>query len=79
MRCQTSDSTGTDKNDQRPEQNKVLVVVGPSGVGKDTLIQKVFDKYPNISKKGVTHTTRKIRKGEKAGHNYYYVTEEEFL
>ena len=79
MGCQTSDSTGTEKNDQRPEQNKVLVVVGPSGVGKDTLMQKVFDKHPDIFKKGVTHTSRKMRKGEKEGYNYYYVTEEEFL
>ena len=59
--------------------NKVLVVVGPSGVGKDTLMQKVFDKHPDIFKKGVTHTSRKMRKGEKEGYNYYYVTEEEFL
>ena len=79
MGCQTSDSTGTEKNDQRPEQNKVLVVVGPSGVGKDTLMQRVFDKHPDIFKKGVTHTSRKMRKGEKEGYNYYYVTEEEFL
>ena len=62
-----------------PGQNKVLVVVGPSGVGKDTLMQKVFDKHPGKFKKGVTHTTRKMRPGEKEGYNYYYVTEEEFL
>ena len=62
-----------------PGENKVLVVVGPSGVGKDTLMQKVFDKHPGKFKKGVTHTTRKMRKGEKEGYNYYYVTEEEFL
>ena len=42
MGCETSGSIGTEKNDQRPEQNKVLVVVGPSGVGKDTLMQNVF-------------------------------------
>ena len=59
--------------------NKVLVVVGPSGVGKDTLMQRIFDKYPNIFKKGVTHTSRKMRPGEKEGYNYYYVTKEEFL
>ena len=59
--------------------NKVLVVVGPSGVGKDTLMQKVFDNHPNVFKKGVTHTSRKMREGEKEGYNYYYVTEEEFL
>ena len=59
--------------------NKVLVVVGPSGVGKDTLMQKVFDKHPGIFKKGVTYTSRKMRPGEKEGYNYYYVTKEEFL
>ena len=53
MGCQTSDSTGTEKNDQRPEQNKVLVVVGPSGVGKDTLMQKVFTNILIFLKKGL--------------------------
>ena len=79
MGCETSNSIQTDQNDQRSEKNKVLVVVGPSGVGKDTLMQKVFDKHPNVFRKGVTHTSRKMRPGEKEGYNYYYVTEEEFL
>ena len=60
-------------------KNKILVVVGPSGVGKDTLMQKVFDKYPGHFKKGVTNTSRKMRPGEKEGYNYYYVSLEEFL
>ena len=64
---------------QNSTNNKVLVIVGPSGVGKDTVMQKVFDKYPSKFKKGVTHTSRKMRPGEKEGYNYYYVTEEEFL
>ena len=71
MGCSTTATT--------PEVNKVLVVVGPSGVGKDTLMQKVFDKHPGKFKKGVTHTSRKMRPGEKEGYNYYYVTQEEFL
>ena len=79
MGCESSNSAQTENNGLRPEQNKVLVVVGPSGVGKDTLMQKVFDKHPNVFKKGVTHTSRKMRNGEKEGYNYYYVTEEEFL
>ena len=58
---------------------KVLVVVGPSGVGKDTVMQKIFEKYPNSFKKGTTHTTRQIRPGEKEGVNYYYVSKDEFL
>ena len=68
-----------DQTQQKYAKNKILVIVGPSGVGKDTLMQIIFEKYPNILKKGVTHTSRKIRKGEKEGYNYYYVTEEEFL
>ena len=59
--------------------NKILIVVGPSGVGKDTLMQKVFEKHPGKFKKGVTHTSRKMREGEKEGFNYYYVSKEEFL
>ena len=63
----------------KPEANKVLVVVGPSGAGKDTVMQKVFEKHPDYFKKGVTHTTRKMRPGEKEGYNYYYISKEEFL
>ena len=78
MGCGSTNSVQNEKN-QDSTKNKVLVVVGPSGVGKDTLMQKVFDKHPNVFRKGVTHTSRKMRPGEKEGYNYYYVTEEEFL
>jgi guanylate kinase len=60
-------------------QNKLLVVVGPSGVGKDTVMLKLLEKLPNKFKKGTTHTTRSIRPGEQEGVNYYYVSKEEFL
>ena len=63
--------TSTDK--------KVLIVVGPSGVGKDTLMLKLFQKYPNNFQKGFTTTSRPIRPGEKEGVNYYYVSKEAFL
>ena len=42
-------------------------------------MQKVLDKYPDKFKKGVTHTSRKMRPGEKEGFNYYYVTEDQFI
>ena len=68
-----------DSNAKKEGSNKVLVVVGPSGVGKDTLMQRVFEKHPGSFKKGVTHTSRKMRPGEKEGYNYYYVSKDEFL
>ena len=66
-------------NNSEEKFNKILVVVGPSGVGKDTVMQKIFDKHPGFFKKGVTHTSSKMREGEKEGYNYYYVSKEEFL
>ena len=77
MGCTSNSNAQVEENNSN--NNKVLVVVGPSGVGKDTLMQKVFDKHQGKFKKGVTHTTRKMRKGEKEGYNYYYVSQEEFL
>lgn len=59
-------------------KNKVLVIVGPSGVGKDTLMEQIVNKYPNLFHKGVTHTTRQMRPGEQEGKNYYYVSKGEF-
>ena len=61
------------------KKGKFIVISGPSGVGKDTIMQKVFEKHPGVFKKGVTHTSRKMREGEKEGFNYYYVSKEEFL
>ena len=79
MNQDSINSISLSQSKQKSEKNKILVVVGPSGVGKDTLMQTIFGKYPNILKKGVTHTSRRMRKGEKEGYNYYYVTEEEYL
>lgn len=59
--------------------NPVLVVVGPSGVGKDTVMAKVVEKHKDKFIKAVTHTTRSIRPGEKEGVNYYYVSKEDFM
>jgi len=64
--------------DLRNQDHKILIIVGPSGVGKSTLINILMAKYPNTFQFSVSHTTRQPRKGEKHGVNYFYVAKEEF-
>lgn len=56
----------------------ILVLSGPSGVGKSTLLDKLFKKYPQSFGFSVSHTTRKPRPGEKEGVEYHYVSPEQF-
>ena len=56
----------------------VLVVTGPSGAGKGTLIRKLVERVPGIEVT-VSATTRKQRRGEKNGREYWFLTDEEFL
>ncbi len=55
-----------------------IVVTGPSGAGKGTLIRKVLERVPEI---GVTvsATTRERRPGEEDGREYHFLTLTEFL
>lgn len=55
----------------------VIVISGPSGVGKDATITKIRnsgDKFHYV----VTATTRPKRKGEEEGVDYYFMTHEDF-
>jgi guanylate kinase len=52
-----------------------VVFVGPSGIGKNTIIGKLMDLYPDRFAFSVSHTTRE---GEVNGSNYHFVTREEF-
>ena len=58
---------------------KPLVICGPSGVGKSTIIKRLTDEFPGLFGFSVSHTTRQPRNGESEGVNYYYVTRENFL
>lgn len=58
---------------------KPLVICGPSGVGKSTLIKRLTDEFPGLFGFSVSHTSRQPRNGEKDGVNYHYVTKENFL
>ena len=54
----------------------IYIITGPSGVGKNTIINELsnhLDFYFSVS-----HTTRPRRENEVNGKDYYFITEEEF-
>jgi guanylate kinase len=55
----------------------VLVVTGPSGVGKGTLIRRLLERLPEFEL-SVSATTRPPRPGEVEGRDYHFLTLEEF-
>jgi guanylate kinase len=56
----------------------VLVVTGPSGAGKGTLIRELVERVPEIEVT-VSATTRARRRGEVDGREYLFLTDEDFL
>lgn len=55
----------------------LLVITGPSGSGKDTLISLLKKKHPQIEWI-ISTTSRSMREGESQGNPYHFVTREEF-
>jgi guanylate kinase len=55
----------------------LVVVSGPSGVGKDTLIKRLLELDSNL-RYSVSYTTRTPRPGEVEGVNYFFVKRERF-
>lgn len=57
---------------------KGIVISGPSGVGKGTIIKQLFNEMSNFLGFSVSYTTRSPRPGEVDGKDYHFVTREVF-
>ena len=55
----------------------VLVVTGPSGAGKGTLIRELVGRVPEIEVT-VSATTRERRRGEEDGREYWFLSDDDF-
>ncbi len=62
----------------KDKKGKLFVIVGPSGVGKGTLVAAILDNTSDI-KLSISATTRNPRPGEEHGVNYFYLSKAEFL
>ncbi len=61
------------------ERGLLVVISGPSGVGKGTVRKALFERPDHNLVYSVSMTTRPMRPGEVDGKDYYFVTKEEFM
>jgi len=59
------------------QAGKLIVLTGPSGVGKGTLLRSLLKRHPQLQI-SVSATTRQPRPNEIDGKHYYFVTRENF-
>jgi guanylate kinase len=55
----------------------LFVISGPSGAGKDTLVEALVGRMPRL-RYSISATTREARAGERDGEHYFFLTRPEF-
>jgi guanylate kinase len=60
-----------------PPTSRLVVLAGPTAVGKGTVSRYIHDHYPDVVL-SVSATTRTPRPGEVDGEHYYFVTDAQF-
>ena len=58
-------------------KNILFVISGPSGVGKGTVANMIYQRNENVAL-SISCTTRSPREGEVEGESYFFITKEEF-
>lgn len=63
---------------ERKAKGSLIVLIGPSGVGKTTVVELLSDIWPGVITRLVTTTTRPNRPYEVNGRDYHFVSRPEF-
>jgi len=58
-------------------RGQLLVISAPSGAGKTTLVRRLMERRPDL-RFSISYTTRPARRGERDGHDYFFVSAEKF-
>jgi len=58
-------------------QKQLIILTGPSGVGKGTVVKEILGKDKSIWL-SISATTREPREGEKEGENYFFLNQQKF-
>jgi guanylate kinase len=67
----------TEPSQSVPTRGRLVVLSGPSAVGKDTVIGRVVELLPQL-RRSVSHTSRAARPGEVDGREYRFVDRDQF-
>lgn len=59
------------------KKGRIIILSGPSGVGKGTVLREVMRRHPELQF-SISATTRPIRPSETDGVNYYFLSKERF-
>ncbi len=70
-------SNSTSQANKHKFRGKLIVLTGPSGVGKGTLVQILLQRHPEIYL-SISATTRSPRPGETYGEHYYFISRTDF-
>lgn len=59
------------------QQGQLIIIAGPSGSGKDTVLKELLSSYPELLF-SISSVTRNMREGEVEGEKYNFISREVF-